>query len=431
MREQVSQSKKATTSFSIPTLKQPTRGFGLESLDTAPQATTEVESVNPILTHDIRRISLRPQAKLSISQPGDFYEQQADSVAQQVMRRMAQPVNRQSIQRQQASDPEDLQMKSVDNFHTSWLQRQQAPEEEELQMKPLVNTITPLVQRQQAPDPEDLQMKSVDNSHISWLQRQQAPEEEELPEDTEVQDEDHKNEGGSAAEEKVNIDELNLNEIKKDDVGLKNFFKIFVQDVENGKYSNLQDNTELYNEWYDSGVKTRDGFKKLLNKCPTSDGNNLKRHSESDINNSDSKRSRLQMQRNGNTISYQKEYNTDNYGKFEEITYTRDGVGNINFSNVTKQGTWQDPVNGQTNVQLNKGLRNKQYGLTKRGMKIHLATSSREQHFSIANRIMGYSDAGSPDNWTWHHKTTKYEMVLVDRQVHRKHGHNGGILLWK
>jgi len=132
MREQVGQNKKATTSFSIPTLKQPTRGFGLESLDTAPQVTTEVESVNPILTHDISRISLRPQAKLSISQPGDFYEQQADSVAQQVMRRMAQPVNRQSIQRQQAPDPEDLQMKSVDNFHTSWLQCQQAPEEEEI-----------------------------------------------------------------------------------------------------------------------------------------------------------------------------------------------------------------------------------------------------------------------------------------------------------
>ncbi|MBE9232466.1 DUF4157 domain-containing protein [Cuspidothrix issatschenkoi LEGE 03284] len=132
MREQVGQSKKATTSFSIPTLKQPTRGFGLESLDTAPQATTEVESVNPLLTHDISRISMRPQAKLSISQPGDFHEQQADSVAQQVMRRMAQPVHRQSIQRQQAPDPEDLQMKSVDNFHTSWLQRQQVPEEEEI-----------------------------------------------------------------------------------------------------------------------------------------------------------------------------------------------------------------------------------------------------------------------------------------------------------
>jgi hypothetical protein len=138
MREQVGQNKKATTSFSIPTLKQPTRGFGLELLDTAPQATTEVESVNPILTHNISRISLRPQAKLSISQPGDFYEQQADSVAQQVMQKMAQPVNRQSVQRQQAPEKEKLQMKSVDNFHTSWLQRQQVPEEEKLQMKPMV-----------------------------------------------------------------------------------------------------------------------------------------------------------------------------------------------------------------------------------------------------------------------------------------------------
>ena len=173
MREQVGQSKKATTSFSIPTLKQPTRGFGLESLDTAPQATTEVESVNPILTHDIRRISLRPQAKLSISQPGDFYEQQADSVAQQVMRRMAQPGNRQSIQRQEApEEEEELQMKPLD---ISTLQRQEMPEEEEeLQMKPLD---TSTLQRQEVPEEEEeLQMKPLD---ISTLQRQEAPEEEE------------------------------------------------------------------------------------------------------------------------------------------------------------------------------------------------------------------------------------------------------------
>ncbi|MFM6007278.1 MAG: hypothetical protein ACKPEO_24620, partial [Sphaerospermopsis kisseleviana] len=86
MREQVSQGKKATTSVSIPTLKQPTRGFGLESSNIAPQATPEVETVETVnepLTHDISKISLRPQAKLSISQPGDFYEQQADSIAQQ------------------------------------------------------------------------------------------------------------------------------------------------------------------------------------------------------------------------------------------------------------------------------------------------------------------------------------------------------------
>lgn len=174
MREQVSQGKKATTSVSIPTLKQPTRGFGLESSNIAPQATPEVETVETVnepLTHDISKISLLPQAKLSISQPGDFYEQQADSIAQQVMRRMAQPVNRHSIQRQEISEEKEDTEKEDTN----------------LQMKPLVNFVTPLVQRQQMPEEEELQMKSVYNYHLSWLQRQQMPEEEEAQEEEPVQ----------------------------------------------------------------------------------------------------------------------------------------------------------------------------------------------------------------------------------------------------
>lgn len=174
MREQVSQGKKATTSVSIPTLKQPTRGFGLESSNIAPQATPEVETVETVnepLTHDISKISLRPQAKLSISQPGDFYEQQADSIAQQVMRRMAQPVNPHSIQRQEISEEKEDTEKEDTN----------------LQMKPLVNFVMPLVQRQQMPEEEELQMKSVYNYHLSWLQRQQMPEEEEAQEEEPVQ----------------------------------------------------------------------------------------------------------------------------------------------------------------------------------------------------------------------------------------------------
>lgn len=174
MREQISQGKKATTSVSIPTLKQPTRGFGLESSNIAPQATPEVETVETVnepLTHDISKISLLPQAKLSISQPGDFYEQQADSIAQQVMRRMAQPVNRHSIQRQEISEEKEDTEKEDTN----------------LQMKPLVNFVTPLVQRQQMPEEEELQMKSVYNYHLSWLQRQQMPEEEEAQEEEPVQ----------------------------------------------------------------------------------------------------------------------------------------------------------------------------------------------------------------------------------------------------
>jgi hypothetical protein len=149
MREHLGQGKKTTT-VSIPTLNQPTRGFGLDSPEASHQAVTETELLEKPPGHDISKISLRPQAKLSISQPGDFYEQQADNIAQQVMRRIAQPP-RQYVQ--------------------------------PLQMKPLANSITPVVQRQQAPQKEEeeqLQMKSLASSSTSWLQRQQAPQEEEL-----------------------------------------------------------------------------------------------------------------------------------------------------------------------------------------------------------------------------------------------------------
>ncbi|MEH2045145.1 aldo/keto reductase [Nostoc sp.] len=138
MREHASQGKKTTTGFSIPSLKHPIRGFGLESSAISRQAVPEIQPLHKSLTHDISRIPLRsPQAKLSISQPGDKYEQEADSVAQQVMQRMAQPVNRQSIQREALpEEEEELQMKSLD---ISTLQREVLPEdEEELQMKSMV-----------------------------------------------------------------------------------------------------------------------------------------------------------------------------------------------------------------------------------------------------------------------------------------------------
>ncbi|MEH2313517.1 MAG: DUF4157 domain-containing protein [Nostoc sp.] len=155
MREHVSQSKKANTaSFSIPSLKHRIPGFGLDSSQASPQAVPLVQPLHKPLTHDISRIPLRnPQAKLSISQPGDKYEQEADSVAQQVMQRIAQPINRQSIQ------------------------REALPEGEELQMKPMGNSIRPLQRQEMPEEEEELQMKSLDNS---TLQRQSAPEEEEL-----------------------------------------------------------------------------------------------------------------------------------------------------------------------------------------------------------------------------------------------------------
>ena len=70
------------------------------------------------------------QAKLKIGQPGDRYEQEADRVADAVMR-MPEP----GVQRQVEPEEEE--------------------EEETLQTKPLVNQITPLVQVQQQEEPEE------------------------------------------------------------------------------------------------------------------------------------------------------------------------------------------------------------------------------------------------------------------------------------
>ncbi|WP_373527545.1 DUF4157 domain-containing protein [Nostoc sp.] len=146
MRERIGQPKKATTaSFSMPTLKEPTRGFGLESNGASSQATSEMRCLrrqatrNLPLGHDISRISLRSQTKLTVNRPRDVYEQEADKVAAQVMQTISEPVNKQSVQREELpeQEEEELQMKSLADSNIS-LQREELPEEEEeLQMKPL------------------------------------------------------------------------------------------------------------------------------------------------------------------------------------------------------------------------------------------------------------------------------------------------------
>ena len=92
------------------------------------------------------------QPKLIIGKPDDIYEQEADRVAEEVMR-MPEPQ----------------------------VQRQEEPEEEEeelLQTKPLAEQITPLVQRQ-IEEEEEVQGKLSDNKQI---QGQEAVPEEEEPE---------------------------------------------------------------------------------------------------------------------------------------------------------------------------------------------------------------------------------------------------------
>jgi len=75
------------------------------------------------------------QAKLRIGQPGDKYEQEADRVAERVMRMPEPQVHRQPIEEE---------------------------EEEQIQTKPVIEQITPLVQKQvEEEEEEELQAKAT------------------------------------------------------------------------------------------------------------------------------------------------------------------------------------------------------------------------------------------------------------------------------
>ena len=119
------------------------------------------------------------QAKLKIGQPGDVYEQEADRVADVVMR-MPEP----GVQRQvepEDEEEETLQSKPLTNQITPLVQvqRQEETEEEEetLQAKPLAKEITPLVQRQVEPEEEEEMRRQVEEKveEEENMQAQGAP----------------------------------------------------------------------------------------------------------------------------------------------------------------------------------------------------------------------------------------------------------------
>ncbi|MEO9965003.1 MAG: HNH endonuclease [Reichenbachiella sp.] len=125
-----------------------------------------------------------------------------------------------------------------------------------------------------------------------------------------------------------------------------------------------------------------------------------------------------------------KSYPTSARGPYVGVQYTKDDDGYFKFTAPTQQTVWKDPTEGAI-VDMESGYTKTGYGLLKdQKTVVELKTATRSQHFSIANRITGQAGSGSPANFTWHHLKEKYKMILVDREVHRKHGHNGGVYLW-
>jgi len=119
-----------------------------------PQDVTTHAYIEPRFGHDFNRVSVhstRPgmiQTKLEINKPGDPYEQEADRVADAVMRMPPKP----------------------------GVQREVEPEEEErLQAKPLASQITPLVQRKPDPVEEEDEEKQIQPKNNIGMAPQVTP----------------------------------------------------------------------------------------------------------------------------------------------------------------------------------------------------------------------------------------------------------------
>lgn len=99
------------------------------------------------------------QEKLGIGQPGDIYEQEADRVAEQVMRTPELQVQRQPEEEEE--DEELIQTKPLSDQITPVVHRQvEEEEEEEIQTKPL-SYEHPILQRQEEEEEELLMTKSI------------------------------------------------------------------------------------------------------------------------------------------------------------------------------------------------------------------------------------------------------------------------------
>lgn len=190
------QPKKTTTPPSTPLTVTPLiRGFTAQPHTVEPQAKTQASSTNEVESsiskqetldlqtqlerasrcgHNLGRMQAkinRPssiQPKLTIGQPGDKYEQEADRVADRVMAMPVSPVQP-KIQRQAQEEEEQVQAKSVDIISPPI--QLQAEEEEQVQTK--AEPIAPLIQRQEvAEEEEQVQTKPLSTSITPAIQLQ-------------------------------------------------------------------------------------------------------------------------------------------------------------------------------------------------------------------------------------------------------------------
>lgn len=185
-----------------------------------------------------------------------------------------------------------------------------------------------------------------------------------------------------------------------------------------------------YQQWLLGGVYTRAQFKQLIG-LP--------------VNSADDTSQIIQRARTGNSYTLNGGYDAAaRTFRYDNVIYYRDGGGNIDFAqdpqtiraayNAAESGNvqpaainWTNPVRAGSELQMSI-LGDKETGVMPSGKKVELKKASRPQHFAIADYL--YPQHNRQGTWTWHHLTARYKMLLVDMNVHAKHGHNGGVHLW-
>ncbi|MBC3878508.1 HNH endonuclease [Undibacterium sp. FT79W] len=138
----------------------------------------------------------------------------------------------------------------------------------------------------------------------------------------------------------------------------------------------------------------------------------------------------VQLQAASNKLGDKKKH-----GKYT-VSYKTTAAGSINFNSpqtLTPQSgfnSWIHKTGSTVNI-----LKGKAINYVAQGGKVYKwneKKNDRGLHFAAANYIYNGSKARrSPDGWTWHHLESPVGgMVLVRREVHSKHHHNGGVFLW-
>ncbi|CAH9053892.1 hypothetical protein PSECIP111951_00915 [Pseudoalteromonas holothuriae] len=193
---------------------------------------------------------------------------------------------------------------------------------------------------------------------------------------------------------------------------------------------------EIFNEYMAMGVTTKSEF---IDSFVDSGSHDHGYEMHSDPNELDGSQVVIQQKRNPGFSG------PKNYGKYKKMLFKKDkpdasidfdrGLGESSVKKNNKPNSFVNLALMMTNGKINQTIydphKKKTVACPRAGQKFD--KENRDQHFAMADMLYYINHGTKPNRvgtWTWHHLPNQYDMVLVDMEVHAKHGHNGGVYIW-